>query len=249
MRPAAQGSDSGAVDSCRTRTPHPARPVAHPGRDAPAEVPALLDEIEAEQLRGRYVAGYLAYEAGAAFGLTVRHGPARPLPPGALACDSVPLAWMAVYPPESATMVPARGMGRLPRRARRLPRGPRSLATVKPDLNVSKEEYSAGHRPGARLHRRRRHLPGQLHGEGPLRPGQWRRWPAAGQPGSARPGRADEDARPAPRASTPSTTSSPSSSGSRSPTRPSSTSATPRCSVCRRSSSCAATASGSRAGR
>jgi para-aminobenzoate synthetase/4-amino-4-deoxychorismate lyase len=51
------------------------------------EVPGLLNEIAAEQARGRWVAGYLAYEAGAAFGLTVRPS------------DGLPLAWMAVYPP------------------------------------------------------------------------------------------------------------------------------------------------------
>ena len=73
----------------------------------PDELTALLDQIETEQARGRYVAGYLAYEAGAAFRLTVRDSPALPLPPEAVACDSIPLAWMAVYPPESVTLVPA----------------------------------------------------------------------------------------------------------------------------------------------
>ena len=63
----------------------------------PGQLPGLLAEIETEQLQGRYVAGYLAYEAGEAFGRTVRHGPARPLPAGALACDDVPLAWVAVW--------------------------------------------------------------------------------------------------------------------------------------------------------
>jgi hypothetical protein len=38
----------------------------------PEEIRALLDEVEAEQKKGRFVAGYLAYEAGAAFGFTVR---------------------------------------------------------------------------------------------------------------------------------------------------------------------------------
>jgi para-aminobenzoate synthetase / 4-amino-4-deoxychorismate lyase len=107
----------------------------------PDELPALLDEIEAEQLRGHYVAGYLTYEAGAAFRLTVRNTPVRPLPAGAFACDSVPLAWVAVYPPGSVTMVPAAewagfldsfDVGRVAA----------LLATLKPELNVSKEEYS-----------------------------------------------------------------------------------------------------------
>ena len=107
----------------------------------PDEFAALLSEIEAEQSQGRYVAGYLAYEAGAAFGLTVRSGSARPLPAGSLACDSIPLAWMAVYPPDSAVIVPARewadyldGLD--------VSRAARLLAGLKPDLNVSKEEYS-----------------------------------------------------------------------------------------------------------
>jgi para-aminobenzoate synthetase/4-amino-4-deoxychorismate lyase len=64
---------------------------------APDDIPALLDEVEREQKAGRYVAGYLAYEAGAAFGLTVR----TPAP------DSVPLAWMAAYDQSSATRVAA----------------------------------------------------------------------------------------------------------------------------------------------
>ena len=63
----------------------------------PDEIRGLLDEVEAEQRAGRYVAGYLAYEAGAAFGLTVR-------PP---APDALPLAWMAVYPPRPVTVLPA----------------------------------------------------------------------------------------------------------------------------------------------
>jgi para-aminobenzoate synthetase / 4-amino-4-deoxychorismate lyase len=53
------------------------------------EIPALLDDVGAEQARGRYVVGYVAYEAGAAFGLTVKSP------------DSLPLAWMAAYPAES----------------------------------------------------------------------------------------------------------------------------------------------------
>jgi len=108
----------------------------------PGQLPGLLAEIETEQLQGRYVAGYLAYEAGEAFGRTVRHGPARPLPAGALACDDVPLAWMAVYRRESAVIVPAREWA-VYLDAFDVSRAARSLATVKPDLNVSKEEYSA----------------------------------------------------------------------------------------------------------
>ena len=107
----------------------------------PQELPALLDEIEAEQLRGRYVAGYLAYEAGAAFHLTVRHTPVGPLPAGALACDSVPLAWMAVYPPESANLVPAAEWAAF-LDGFDIGRAAALVATIKPELNVSKEDYT-----------------------------------------------------------------------------------------------------------
>ena len=105
------------------------------------EFAALLSEMEAEQSRGCYVAGYLAYEAGAAFGLTVRSGSARPLPAGSLACDSIPLAWMAVYPPESAVVVPA-GEWADYLDGLDVSRAARLLAGLKPELNVSKEEYS-----------------------------------------------------------------------------------------------------------
>ena len=52
------------------------------------------------------------------------------------------------------------------------PRGRSCWQPSSLDLNVSKTEYTRGHRPGSRLHRRRRHLPGELHGEGPLRSGR-----------------------------------------------------------------------------
>ena len=107
----------------------------------PDELPALLDEIEAEQLRGSYVAGYLAYEGGAAFGLKVRGEPAQPLPAGALPIDSIPLAWMAVYPPESARLVPGAEWAAF---LDDLDVGPvaQRLAGLKPQLNVSEAEYT-----------------------------------------------------------------------------------------------------------
>jgi para-aminobenzoate synthetase / 4-amino-4-deoxychorismate lyase len=108
----------------------------------PDELWALLGEIEAEQLAGRYVAGYLAYEAGAAFGLTVRSGPARPLPDGALGCDTVPLAWMAVYEPESAVIVPAKAWARVLDKFDVSPAA-RLLSTLKLELNVSEKEYGS----------------------------------------------------------------------------------------------------------
>jgi para-aminobenzoate synthetase / 4-amino-4-deoxychorismate lyase len=108
----------------------------------PQEIPALLAEVEAEQARGHYVAGYLAYEAGAAFGLTVRNDSVRPLPAGALACDSVPLAWLAVYPPGSATLLGAGEWAALLDSFDEEPVAAR-LAALEPELNVDREEYTS----------------------------------------------------------------------------------------------------------
>jgi para-aminobenzoate synthetase/4-amino-4-deoxychorismate lyase len=108
---------------------------------APNELPALLDEIEAEQLRGSYIAGYIAYEGGAAFGLKVRREPAQPLPAGALPIDSIPLAWMAVYPSASARLVPGTEWAAF---LDGLDVGPvaERLANLKPELNVSEADYT-----------------------------------------------------------------------------------------------------------
>lgn len=106
----------------------------------PGDVQPLLAEVQAYQQQGRFVAGYLAYEAGAAFGLSIRDGSAGTLPVGALACNTIPLAWMAVYPAESAVIIPA---------AEWTPfldsldtsRAARLLTAARPELNVSKDEY------------------------------------------------------------------------------------------------------------
>jgi para-aminobenzoate synthetase/4-amino-4-deoxychorismate lyase len=92
------------------------------------EVPTLLDEIAAEQARGRCVAGYVAYEAGAAFGLTVKTK------------DPLPLAWMAAYPGESARRLSGYERDCLlgtvdPAWAARL------SAAIQPELSVSREEF------------------------------------------------------------------------------------------------------------
>ena len=80
-----------------------------------AELPDLLTEVDEAQARGNYVAGYLAYEAGAAFGLATQterslqtsgsvdsaHSWQTLGPPAEeLLPSSIPLAWMGVYPPE-----------------------------------------------------------------------------------------------------------------------------------------------------
>jgi para-aminobenzoate synthetase/4-amino-4-deoxychorismate lyase len=98
--------------------------------DKPDDLPGLLSEVEAEQERGRYVAGYLAYEAGAAYGLTVRD-------PGP---DALPPAWMAVYPPESLTVVPQAEWRRYLDQVD-VSRVAQALARIRPELSVSREQY------------------------------------------------------------------------------------------------------------
>jgi para-aminobenzoate synthetase / 4-amino-4-deoxychorismate lyase len=61
-----------------------------------AEVRPFFEEIEAAQADGRFVAGYLSYEAGAAFGLATRA-------PAGIA--GMPLAYAAVYVPQDVTAV------------------------------------------------------------------------------------------------------------------------------------------------
>ncbi len=106
----------------------------------PADVQPLLAEVQAYQKQGRFVAGYLAYEAGAAFGLNIRDGSAGALPDGALACNAIPLAWMAVYPADSAVIVPADEWA-LYLDSLDVSRAGRLLKETRPDLNVSKDEY------------------------------------------------------------------------------------------------------------
>jgi para-aminobenzoate synthetase/4-amino-4-deoxychorismate lyase len=99
---------------------------------APGEIPALLDEVEAEQGRGCYVAGFVTYEGGAAFGFSVR----APAP------DALPLAWMGIYPPESATVLPAREWRSLLDELD-VTAVQRSLEGVTPQLSVDRDEYAA----------------------------------------------------------------------------------------------------------
>jgi para-aminobenzoate synthetase/4-amino-4-deoxychorismate lyase len=96
----------------------------------PEEIRALLDEVEAEQKKGRFVAGYLAYEAGAAFGFTVRTP----------AFDALPLAWMAVYDPGSATLLAAAEWRRLLAQAD-VAEVAAALAGTTPGLSVSRDQY------------------------------------------------------------------------------------------------------------
>ncbi|MGI5817770.1 MAG: aminodeoxychorismate synthase component I [Armatimonadota bacterium] len=90
----------------------------------PARVPELLEIAGRWQSAGLYVAGFVGYEAGAAFGLP-NHPPR----------DGMPLAWFAAYPDAHAH--------RLDRAALR-PDGPQpELRDVTVALNVSEEQYVA----------------------------------------------------------------------------------------------------------
>ena len=100
------------------------------------DIPSLIESVEAAQRQGHYVAGYLSYEAGAAFGLATKT--TRSAPCGErLTPDSLPLAWMGVYPqagvqkwtPPAPTHAAA---------APDLPTSPQALS-----LNESQAEYTA----------------------------------------------------------------------------------------------------------
>lgn len=91
---------------------------------APGEVPALLEAVEAQQRAGRFVAGLVCYEAGAAFGL-----PTHP------AHADLPLAWMAAYRPEHVIRAAADQLR---------PPGEQPGAEVpEPELAVSEAQYRA----------------------------------------------------------------------------------------------------------
>ncbi len=97
----------------------------------PSEVTGLLEQMEIEQRAGRYVAGYLAYEAGAAFGLTVKPDTA------------LPLAWMAVYEAGAATHIPVADWHQVLAEVD-VSRVAAALAGVKPRLSVTRDEYTEG---------------------------------------------------------------------------------------------------------
>jgi para-aminobenzoate synthetase/4-amino-4-deoxychorismate lyase len=121
--------DSHSSDSAFVLT-RPVRTLTATGAD---EVRGLLGEVETEQANGRYVAGYLAYEAGAAFGLCVR-------PPAA---DAIPLAWMAVYEPDALTIL---STDEWKESLAALDVAPvaETLAGITPVLSVTRAEYVGG---------------------------------------------------------------------------------------------------------
>jgi para-aminobenzoate synthetase/4-amino-4-deoxychorismate lyase len=90
----------------------------------PEQIEALLDEVQAATDAGDFVAGYLAYEAGAVFELATHE-----------AEQGRPLAWFAVYPPSNVLTIPQSDLRSL-------------ISTPIPEasdfrLNVSAEQYQA----------------------------------------------------------------------------------------------------------
>ena len=71
----------------------------------PEEVSAVLQAIDQALLDGRFVAGYLAYEAAAAFGLRVRETAPGALPADAGGPNRPPLAWFGVYAPPASVEI------------------------------------------------------------------------------------------------------------------------------------------------
>jgi para-aminobenzoate synthetase/4-amino-4-deoxychorismate lyase len=86
------------------------------------EVPDLLDRAEHWRREGLWVVGYVAYEAGTAFGLP-NHPPSEDLPP----------AWFAAYPGERVE--------RVDRRRLRLEGDAPELRDVDVSLNVTRQQY------------------------------------------------------------------------------------------------------------
>ncbi|MCX8033268.1 MAG: aminodeoxychorismate synthase component I [Thermoleophilia bacterium] len=116
-------------DSCALVLSSPQRVLT---AATPEEVPLVLDQVESEQEAGRYVAGYLAYEAGAAFGLKVRASEAS---------NSLPLAWFAVYQPHDAKTIPPETWQRL-LKTRDLQSLIPSMEEAGLALNVTRDEYT-----------------------------------------------------------------------------------------------------------
>ena len=152
----------------RDHAPDPTLVLTQPKRvlvaHSAAEVGALLAAVDEEQSRGNYVAGYLAYEAGAAFGLATKtdrsltrpndatsgraaSGSAAPSgadwagsPGGELVPGSVPLAWMGVYPPANALSIDRPGQSAALRSSAQ---AGRETGPSEPILDVTFEEYVA----------------------------------------------------------------------------------------------------------
>jgi para-aminobenzoate synthetase/4-amino-4-deoxychorismate lyase len=105
----------------------PVRVITGP---APEELPAALDEVQAELEAGRLVAGYMCYEAGRAFDLTT-HEPSA----------EVPLYWFGVY--EAAEEQTRRAASPLAASTTWRPGDWPPYAVPDMHLNVTPDEYVA----------------------------------------------------------------------------------------------------------
>lgn len=108
------------------------------------QIHEVLQAVAEAQVQGHYVAGYLAYEAGGAFGLPVHDVTAAAThavagsegpPPTRIDPTDVPLAWMAVYPPAHVRALPPGDV--------HMEDG-MSGAPAAPELNVTYDEYVRG---------------------------------------------------------------------------------------------------------
>ncbi len=120
--------------------------VAH----SAAEIVDLLAAVDEAQAKGKYVAGYLAYEAGAAFGLATQTDRSLAAAGDLLQPGSVPLAWMSVYAPEHARYVDL-SQHPSPPEDGATPSSPRAGTAMRSDaqdptppvLDVTYDEYAA----------------------------------------------------------------------------------------------------------
>ncbi|MGH8987229.1 MAG: hypothetical protein ACRDXC_01350, partial [Acidimicrobiales bacterium] len=85
------------------------RPVGQLRASTPSEVPAVLAEAEEAARRGRFAAGFVAYDAAPAFDPAFRIPPAARTRHERAAQDlaALPLAWFGIF----AEAVPARPLG------------------------------------------------------------------------------------------------------------------------------------------
>ncbi len=132
-------------------------PLAAPSNDAllcsnptkillatkPEEVAPLLEEVERAQQTGNYVAGYLAYEAGTAFGLATQWSQGRDTQAGRDNQSTQPLAWMAVYEPASVVVIPVAVWNEWLAGVD-VSQVATALSGVKPALSISRQDYIAG---------------------------------------------------------------------------------------------------------
>ncbi len=120
------------------------------------EVVGVLEAADAAAARGLWVAGMVAYEAAPGLDPALR---VRRRPLGDPFAE-LPLAWFAMFEGRQETTLPEPPAGAAP-----------GASVWEP--SVDRSRVRRGHRADPRSHRRRRHVPGQLHAA-PARPGRRR---------------------------------------------------------------------------